>query len=134
MKIIQIDGIKGFITVSFISICLFAGFVIFPGFIAMYFWNKYLAAAYMFPVLNLFQGVLLWGIAVISYCIFTQKDFAISYKETPELSDEEINKILQSVKFAPRMHVINKVITQHDKSVKGLRSESKDDDKISNIK
>ncbi len=110
MKIIQIDGIKGLISAVFIGACLFAGFVIFPGYSAMYLWNRYLTAEYMFPVLNLFQGVLLWAIVAISYCILSKKGFAVSFKETPELSDEELDKILQSAKFGPRMPVIHKVI------------------------
>ena len=110
MKIIQIDGIKGLISAVFISACLFAGFVIFPGYTAMYLWNRYLAAGYMFPVLNLFQGVLLWGIAAITYCILSKKGLAVSFRETPGLSDDELDKILKTAKSANRMPVIHKVI------------------------
>lgn len=35
MKVIQINGIKGLITAVFIGVCLFAGFVLFPGYTAM---------------------------------------------------------------------------------------------------
>ena len=68
MKIIQIDGIKGLITAAFMGVCLFAGFVLFPGQVAMTLWNKYLVSSFMFPTLDLLQGVLLWGIVAISYC------------------------------------------------------------------
>ena len=67
MKVVQINGIKGLITALFIGVCLFAGFVIFPGYVAMTLWNKYLVANLMFPALNLIQGVLLWGIAAITF-------------------------------------------------------------------
>ena len=49
MKVIKIDGIKGLFTAVFMGMCLFAGFVISPGYAAMYLWNKYLVTGYMFP-------------------------------------------------------------------------------------
>ncbi len=76
MKIIQIDGFKGLITAAFIGICLFAGFVVFPGMVSMHLWNKYLVNLFMFPVLDVFQGVLLWGIIAITYCILSKKRFS----------------------------------------------------------
>ena len=45
----------------------------------------------MFPQLNLLQGILLWAIVVITYCILTKGGFAVSLKNTPELSDEELD-------------------------------------------
>lgn len=149
MKIIQIDGMKGLISAVFIGACLFAGFVIFPGYAAMHLWNKYLAAGYMFPVLNLFQGVLLWGITAISYCILSKKGLAVSFRETPELSDEELDKILKNARFGGSMPVIRKVIKtdkielpKNDKEQafissplpKTSKSENVEDEKVSNLK
>ena len=98
MKIIQIDGIRGLVTALFIGVCLFAGFVVFPGLVAMHYWNKYLVNLFMFPMLNLFQGVLLWAIVAISYFILSKKGLAVSFKNTPELSDEELDMILKKSK------------------------------------
>ena len=81
MKIVQINGFKGIVVAIFMSVCLFAGFVLFPGEVAMFLWNKYLASMYMLPVLNVFQGILLWGMIAVSFAIVTQKDFAVSFKE-----------------------------------------------------
>ncbi len=149
MKIIQIDGIKGLISAVFIGACLFAGFVIFPGYAAMYLWNKYLAAGYMFPALNLFQGALLWSIVVISYCILSKSGLAVSFRETPELSQEELDKILKNAKFYSGMPVIPKVIKsekielpKNDKEQtfissplsKTSKSENVEDEKVSNLK
>ena len=78
-------------------------------------WNKYLVNLYMFPTLNLFQGVLLWGIAVITYCILSKKGFAISFKNTPELSDAELNSIIQRAKIDSRMRMMNTMISKTDK-------------------
>lgn len=115
MKIVQIDGVKGVITAVFMGACLFSGFVLCPGYAAMSLWNKYLVNLYMFPTLNLFQGVLLWGIAVITYCILSKKGFAISFKNTPELSDSELNSIIQHAKIDSRMRMMNTMISKADK-------------------
>ena len=115
MKIIQIDGIKGLITALFVGVCSFAGFVLFPGTVAMNLWNKYLVNMYMFPTLNLFQGVLLWAMAVISYCIVSKKGLAISFKNTPELSEEELNSIIKSAKISSQVRMMNRIISNSDR-------------------
>ncbi|MBD5402053.1 hypothetical protein HDR58_04560 [bacterium] len=122
MKIIQIDGIRGLITAAFIGVCLFAGFVIFPGFVAQYMWNKYLVSSLMFPVLNLLQGVLLWGIVAISYCILSKKGFAISFKEPPTLSDDELNSIINKAKIHSKMKKINTMVQKSDSFEKNNNS------------
>ena len=52
---------------------------------AMNLWNTYLASSFMFPTLDLLQGVLLWGIVAISYCIVSKKGLAVSFKNSPEI-------------------------------------------------
>lgn len=115
MKIVKIDGFKGLINVLLICSGLFAGFVICPGYLAMHLWNKYLVNLLMFPVLNHFQGVLLWGIVAITYCILNKKGFAVSFKETPELSDAEVDSIIQNAKISTQMKMMNKLMTKRDK-------------------
>lgn len=73
MKIVKIDGFRGIITALFIGACLFAGFVLFPGYVSMYLWNKYFVGLLSFPVINHIQGVLLWGILAVSYCILSKE-------------------------------------------------------------
>lgn len=114
MKIIQIDGIKGLITVAFMGVCLFAGFVVFPGIVAMHFWNKYLVTLYMFPALNVFQGVLLWGICAISYLILSKDGFAVSFRNTPELSDKDLDMIMRKAKIQSQVERVNKMIQKAD--------------------
>ena len=115
MKIIQIDGIKGLITAAFMGVCLFAGFVLFPGQVAMTLWNKYLVSSFMFPTLDLLQGVLLWGIVAISYCIVSKKGLAVSFKNTPEISDEELDAIIKGAKISSHMKMMNKNISKFDR-------------------
>jgi hypothetical protein len=128
MKIIQIDGIRGLITAAFIGVCLFAGFVAFPGAVAMFLWNKYLVNLYMFPVINLFQGILLWGMCAISYCIITKNKFAVSFKNTPELSEDELNSIIKSAKIKSHMQMMNKIISQSDKFTKKVENNTKENE------
>lgn len=115
MKIIQIDGIKGLITAVFIGVCLFAGFVIFPGYVSMYLWNKYLVNLCMFPALNLFQGVLLWGIVAVSYGIVSKRGLAVSFKSTPELSDAELDSIIKSAKINSQVRMMSRMMSKADK-------------------
>lgn len=114
MKIIQIDGFRGLITAVFMAVCLVAGFVAFPGLVAMHLWNKYLVALYMFPMLNLFQGILLWGIIAITYCIVSKKGLAVSFKETPELSDRELDMIMKKARIQSQINKVNKIIQKSD--------------------
>jgi hypothetical protein len=125
MKIIQIDGIRGLITAAFVGVCLFAGFVMFPGLVAMSLWNKYLVNLYMFPVINIFQGVLLWGMCAISYSIITKNKFALSFRNTPELSEEELNSIIKSAKIKAHTQMMNKIISQSDKFINNENGKNK---------
>lgn len=129
MKIIQIDGIRGLITAAFIGVCLFAGFVLFPGWVAMNLWNKYLVVPYLFPALNLLQGVLLWAIVAISYCIVSKKGLAVSFKNSPELSDDELKSIIQKAKVIKRKNVVpfnlDKSDLLKDEFVKSVQKDEK---------
>jgi len=136
MKIIQIDGFRGLLTAAFIGVCLFAGFVVFPGLVAMHLWNKYLVGAFMFPVLNLFQGVLLWGIVAISYCILCKKGLAVSLKDTPELSDSELDMIMKKAKIHSQMRKVNSIIQKSDtfeKSSKDALNTQSSDKNLSHV-
>lgn len=115
MKIIQIDGIKGLISAVFIGACLFAGFVIFPGYVAMHLWNLYLVNLLAFPVLDLLQGVLVWAMIATSFAILSKNGLAISFKNSPELSDDELNSIIKSAKVSSQMKMMNKFMNKADK-------------------
>lgn|SRR5574344_98805 len=116
MKIVQIDGFRGLITAAFIGVCLCAGFVAFPGLVAMHLWNRYLVNLLMFPTLTLFQGILLWGIVAISVAILSKQGIAISFKDAPEmLSDAELDKIMQSAKIHSKLKKANQLMQKSDK-------------------
>ena len=109
MKILKIEGFRGMITMAFAGICLFAGFVIFPGYVAMILWNRFLASMFEFPLINIFQGVLLWGISVVSYCIIFKNGFAVSFLTNPsELSEAELNMIMRNARMYSGLHHFRK--------------------------
>lgn len=114
MKIFQINGFRGLLTAAFIVCCLFAGFVIFPGIVAMYLWNKYLVSLLSFPDLSIFQGVLLWGMVAVSYYIISNGKLPVSI-ETPEsLSDAELNMIMKKAHIRSDLRKINRIIQKSD--------------------
>ena len=117
MKIIQIDGFRGLITAAFVGVCLFAGFVLFPGYVAMNLWNQYLVNFLMFPQLSLFQGVLLWGMVFVSYSILTKGRFALSLKHTSGISDAELDSIIKSAQINSQMQKLNKTISKADRVI-----------------
>ena len=152
MKIIKIDGFRGLLTALFIVSCLFAGFAIFPGVVAMYLWNRYLVTLASFPVLNIFQGVLLWGIIALSYLIITKGKCSVSFKQAPSISDPEMNMIIKNAKIYSQMKKINNEISKSDRfdrgknnvvpinkneakdSIPDLSSDEHSEESVSNIK
>ena len=83
-KIIQISGIKGLITALFVVTCLAAGFVAFPGFVAMNIWNHFAGSSV--PEINLYQGILLWAIVALVYFIANKQSFSVSFESPKELN------------------------------------------------
>lgn len=136
MKIIKIDGFKGLFTAAFIVCCLFAGFVISPGYVAMHLWNKYLVNLFMFPQLNLFQGVLLWGIVFLSYYIVVKGVIPVSFESPKELSDAELNMIMKNARAFSQMQKRSSIVQKSDKFEKTIQNNpfnSSNSDNLSNI-
>ena len=149
MKIIKIDGFSGLFTAAFMGCCLFAGFVVFPGYVAMHYWNKYLVTLLAFPQLNLFQGVLLWGIIFSVYYIISKGNLPVSFQTPNDLSDAELNMIIKNAKIHSKMHKKSSIVSKSDKFIKSLKdnpytenkniinqtsNNDEDEKKISNLK
>ena len=128
-RIIQINGIRGLFIALFIVTCLAAGFVAFPGFVAMNVWNFFAGSS--LPEINLYQGVLLWGIVAILYFIATKQSFAVSLGTPKELSEEELKTLMDRVKMQSQARIINKMII---KNLEELQKEeiSKEQEKSDN--
>ena len=106
-KIIQINGFRGLILALFTVTCLAAGFIVFPGFVAKNIWNYFSGYGYM-PVINLFQGILLWAMIAISYFIITdrRKQSFIAVKSPKELNEEELKQVMNAIKMHTQRHMI----------------------------
>ncbi len=114
MKIFQINGFRGLIMTAFIVCCLFAGFVIFPGVVAMHLWNNYLVNLLAFPSLNIFQGVLLWAITAVSYYIISNGKMPVTFETPDSLSDAELNMIMKKARISSDMRKINTIMRNSD--------------------
>ncbi len=110
-RIIHIAGLRGLITALFIVTCLGAGFIVFPGFVAMSIWN-YFAAGNM-PEINLFQGILLWAIIALTYFISSKQSVAVSFATPRELNEEELKTLMERIKMQSQAKMINKIILKN---------------------
>ena len=98
LNIIQIKGIRGLILAGFVVSCLFAGFVIFPGWVSMQLWNLLSGVVGNLPNIGLFQGTLLWGILAISYFIFRKEKVVVCMKTPQGLNEEELKAVFADMK------------------------------------
>ena len=110
-KIIQINGFRGLLTALFIITCLAAGFIAFPGFVAMNIWNYF--AGSNVPQINLYQGILLWAIIFLTYFIATKQRVAVSFATPKELNEEELKTLMERVKMQSQARMINKMILKN---------------------
>lgn len=133
MKIIKIDGFSGLFTAAFIGCCLFAGFVVFPGYVSMHYWNKYLVNLLEFPQLNLFQGVLLWGIIFGIYFIISKGNIPVSFQTPNELSDAELSMIMKNARIHSKMYKKSTMTSKSDKFIKSLKNNPYNEDKNTTI-
>lgn len=110
-KIIQINGFRGILTAIFVATCLCAGFVLFPGFVAMKIWNFF--SGNILPAINLLQGVLLWGIVAITYFIASKRYFSVSFARPKELSEEEMSALMERIRMQSNAKIINNVVLKN---------------------
>ena len=123
-KIIQISGLRGILTAIFIVTCLAAGFVVFPGFVAMNIWNHF-SGNY---VLNIYQGILLWAIIALICFIANKQRFSVSIETPKELSEEEMNLLMQRIKMQSQAKIINEIIKEEKEL---LENKEKSEDTVS---
>lgn len=98
MNVIQIRGIKGIIMAIFIVTCLAAGFIAFPGLVAMYGWNALSAHYSQIPAIGIIQGILLWGIIAASYFVFRRDKVVVCMRSSEGLSEEELKAVFADIK------------------------------------
>ena len=96
LNVIQIKGVKGLIMLVMVGCCLVAGFIVFPGWVAMNIWNVLASLVNNAPSIGIIQGVLLWGIIVASYFTFRKERVVVCMKTPQGLNEEEL-KILNNL-------------------------------------
>ncbi len=122
-RVIQIDGFKGLIIALFSVVCLAAGFVGFPGFVAMTVWNYFPSL----PSINLFQGVLLWIIVAISIYLVNGRKLFISFASPQELSEAEMNKLMERVRLQSQVKMLNAMMMKTIEENKDLNQNIQQD-------
>jgi len=98
LRVVQINGFRGLLLTIFIVSCLFAGFAIFPAFVAMNIWNFLALKTSSFPLINLGEALLLWSIIAFSAYIFNKKKFIVSFKDQEELTEEEMKNVISKIR------------------------------------
>lgn len=126
LRVIQINGLRGLFFALAVLTCLIAGFVVFPGLVAMTAWNFVAAKTMVVPTLGILQGVLLWGIVVVSYMIVKKRHFMVSFKTPTELSDAELDEVMQRIKAETAKNMMTDVIANSRMSKKPVILDSEE--------
>ena len=109
-RIIQISGLRGILMAIFIGCCLAAGFIGFPALCAMKLWN-YSANFAPLPLINFYQGLMLWAIvAITGFIINDKKKFIVEFKAPQQLSEKEMQKLMERVKIQSQAQILNSMI------------------------
>ena len=98
LRVIQITGFRGILSAIFVVTCLAAGFIGFPSFVIFKIWNHFAISTQSLPVINLFQGLLLWGIFGVSYLIINEKKKYLVALEPKTVSGKDIRDIIKEIK------------------------------------
>ncbi len=98
INVIQIRGIRGLIIAGMVVCCLCAGFVAFPGLVAMVVWNYISSHISQLPSIGIIQGILLWGIIVASYFVFRKEKLVVCMKSPQGLSEDELKAVFADIK------------------------------------
>ena len=129
MKVIQINGFRGIFLTLFVISCLVAGFIAFPAFVAMNLWNFVVEKTDVLPTLDFAKGLLLWAIIAFSFYIFNKKKLIVSFNAKQELSEPEINEVVQKIKLQA---LKNKILQQKNISAQNETVEEKKEVSIEN--
>ena len=127
-NVIQINGIKGLIMAGGIVACLFAGFVIFPGMVMKTVWNIISSSIGIIPQIATLQGVLLWGIVVVSYLAFRRKGFMVEFKSADDLSRDEMDEVMQRIRMERQSDILTKALMNAKKMEDEAKKELKKDE------
>lgn len=98
LNVIQIRGIKGLFIAGMVVCCLFAGFIVFPGWVWMQLWNMISSYITNIPQIGLIQGILLWGIIIAAYFTFRKEKIVVCVRSPKGLSEDELKAVFADIK------------------------------------
>lgn len=98
LNVIQIRGIKGLFIAGMVVCCLFAGFIVFPGWVWMQLWNMVSSYITNIPQIGLIQGILLWGIIIAAYFTFRKEKLVVCVRSPKGLSEDELKAVFADIK------------------------------------
>lgn len=133
LNVIQIKGVKGLIMLVMVGCCLVAGFIVFPGWIAMNIWNVLASLVNNAPSIGIIQGVLLWGIIVASYFTFRKERVVVCMKTPQGLNEEELKAVFADIKKQTQDDKIIQVMLKARETELKL-NEKEEDNKKTEIK
>lgn len=97
-NVIQIKGFMGIVYLTFIVVCLAAGFGWFPGWVCMKLWNLASSHLINLPSIGIIQGMLLWAIIAASYFTFRKDRLVVFMNASDGLSEEELKAVFADMK------------------------------------
>lgn len=128
LNVIQIKGVRGLLMLLFVGSCLFAGFAVFPGWVAMHLWNYMANYGGGVPSIGLLQGILLWGIIVAAYFTFRKERIVVCVKSPQGLDEEELKAVFANLKKqAGEDKIIQSMIKAREAELKIKDAEQKSD-------
>ena len=98
LRVIQISGFRGILSAIFFVTCLTAGFVGFPAWGLHKLWNHISDITDAIPYIDMFQGLVLWGILAVSYMILNKKQRYLVAFEAKNASPYEIRNIVNEIR------------------------------------
>ena len=132
LNIIKINGIRGLLFAGMVLSCLAAGFIAFPGFVAMHVWN-FMAALCEVPKIGLLQGFLLWCIIVAAYFTFRKNKVVVCIKTPQGLSEEELKEVFADMKRqAKEDPVLQAMLKAREAELKIQRTDSETNETLEN--
>ena len=132
-RVIEISGITGLLFLLFTIICLFVGFVVFPGYVSMTMWNK-LVAPYGLPVIRLYQGMLLWVIIALGIYLSNGGKSPIAFKSAAQLNEREIVDLMSRINEKAKQNKKQIMVIDKNNEVKTLETFEKEHLKKENDK
>ena len=96
IKVIEIRGFRGALTVAYMVFCLAGGFLFFPAWVIMSLWNLFSTYVYSLPHMSLIHGFMMYVLFVLLY-FATNSDKAAIGISSAKMSKSHIAALLNDV-------------------------------------